>query len=381
MVVVHLTSSPFFGGPERQMLGLARSLPAPFKTVFLLFSERGKHGAFLERIRGHGIEAVVLERNTPDFLGMVREISGVLRRLGAGVLCCHGYKADLVGLPAARRAKVPVVSVSRGWTSNTLKVRLYESVDRACLRKMDRVVCVSGGQAAKVRRAGVPSDRVVVIHNAIHADQFEAPDAGYRDQLHALFPNPVRRVVGAAGRLSPEKGFDILIDAAAVVTRSAPDVGFVLFGDGPLRGTLEQKIADTGLNGRFVLAGFRTDVAKFLPHLDLSALSSYTEGLPNVVLESYAAGTPVVATDVGGLPEVVEHGVDGYLVPPGNPAALADRILEVLNMGPEGRAMGHRGRERIRSRFTYEGQAVRYQQLFEELTSRAGRQPVGGVTR
>jgi hypothetical protein len=81
------------------------------------------------------------------------------------------------------------------------------------------------------------------------------------------------------------------------------------------------------LNGRFVLAGFRTDVAKFLPHLDLSALSSYTEGLPNVVLESYAAGTPVVATEVGGLPEVVEHGVDGYLVPPGNPAALADRIL------------------------------------------------------
>jgi glycosyltransferase involved in cell wall biosynthesis len=370
LLVAHLTSSGFFGGPERQMLGLARSLPAATHSAFLLFAEGTRHEPFLEQLRGCGLEAVVLERNTPRLGAMIAEVAGWLRRRRAAALCCHGYKAGLVGLAAARLSGAAAVAVSHGFTAATLKVRAYEALDRACLRRMDRVVCVSAAQAARVRAAGVAAERVVVIRNAIDPEPFAHPEAADRARLAALLARPYRRVVGAAGRLSPEKGFGVLVAAAARVARAEPDVAFVLFGDGPLRGALARQIAAAGLEGRFVLAGFHADVVRFMPHWDLAVLPSFTEGLPNVVLEAYAAGTPVVASAVGGVPEIVTDGRDGYLVPPGDPAALARRILAVLQAPPEaGRAMGRRGRARICSQFTFAAQARQYQELFAELAA------------
>ncbi len=374
MVVAHLTASPFLGGPERQMLGLAAALPGGTRTVFLAFTEGGRSRPFVGEARRLGFEAVELRHNVDGYgrgyRASVGEVSGHLRGLGAAVVCCHGYKPDLVGRAAARGAGVPAVAVSRGWTAATLKVRLNEAVDRLCLRGMDRVVCVSEGQAVKVRRAGVPAGRVVVIRNAIRADRFAAPDPGGRARLLAMFDRPPARVVGAAGRLSPEKGFGVLVGAAARVVAEAPDVGFVVFGEGPLRDDLARRVAGAGLGGRFLLAGFRDDLDGVLPHLDLLALPSFTEGLPNVALEAFAAGVPVVATAVGGTPEVVEDGASGYLVPAGDPSAFARRVLDAL--GDEGRrlAMGARGRDRVRREFTFEAQGLLYQDLFAALTGR-----------
>src|SRR5262245_4929846 len=171
--VVHLTASTFVGGPERQMLGLARSLPRSHRSVFLLFAEGDRHRAFLSELHGSGITASVLKHDTPHLAAAARELAERLGGLRPDVLCCHGYKANLLGRWAARRAKVPVVAVSRGWTGSSLKVRLYEALDRLTLRWSDRVVCVSHGQAARVRRTGVPAGRTTVIHNAIDAGRFE----------------------------------------------------------------------------------------------------------------------------------------------------------------------------------------------------------------
>src|SRR5262249_3399556 len=156
------------------------------------------------------------------------------------------------------------------------------------------------------------------------------------------------------------------VQAAAAVCRQRPEVGFVQFGEGPLRQTLERDIAAAGLTGRFVLAGFRTDLDAFIPHLDLLVLPSFTEGLPNVVLEAMAAAVPVVAPAVGGTPEVVADGRTGYLVPAGDAAALADRIGRVLD-APDRRGMGLCGQERVRREFTFAAQAQEYQQLFAAL--------------
>ena len=367
MIVTHLVASPFLGGPERQILGLAATLPRSCRSVFLSFSEGGRCRPLLNEARRTGFEAVELERNARNPHAAVREVAGHLRRIGADVLCCHGYKPDILGWLAARRAGVPVVAVSRGWTAATLKVRLNETLDRFFLRGMDRVVCVSEGQAVKVRRAGVPRDRVVVIRNAIRAERFDHPDPADRDLLRDLLPTHPARIVGAAGRLSPEKGFGVLVSAAAAVARDTPDVGFVLFGDGPLRDDLARQITAEGLDGRFLLAGFRDDLDRILPHMNLVVLPSFTEGLPNVVLEAFAAGVPVVATAVGGTPEVVEDGVNGYLVPAGDPAALARRIRDALDIEERRLAMGERGRDRVRNEFTFEAQSAQYQRLFAGL--------------
>src|SRR5262249_16793891 len=151
----------------------------------------------------------------------------------------------------------------------------------------------------------------------------------------------------------------VLVEAATTVTRADRDVGFVLFGDGPLRDHLTRQIAQQGLADRFVLAGFRSDLGRFLPHCDLVALPSYTEGLPVIVLEAFAAGVPVVATAVGGTPEVIEEGQCGYLVPPGDAAALVRRLSDLLGSESQRQAMGARGQQRVREQFTFAAQARR----------------------
>ncbi len=374
MIVVHLTASTFHGGPERQMLGLARALPRSVRSVYLSFAEGGRCRPFLGAARQQGCEAVALANDTPRLRAAVAEVRGHLERLRADVLLCHGYKANVLGRLAARGCRVPAVAVSRGWTGECLKVRLYERLDRLHLRWMDRVVCVSEAQAAKVRRCRVRPERLRVIHNAVDPERFAGPDSRYRTKLARYFRQPRSAVVGAAGRLSPEKGFEVLVAAAERVLRRDPSVGFVLFGEGPCRERLVRQIKAAGLSGAFALSGFRADLDQFLPHLDLLVLPSYTEGLPNVVLEACAAGVPVVATAAGGTPEVVEDGVNGYLVPTGDAERLADRIGAVLTADDRGEALGFEGRQRVLERFTFAAQARQYLKLFEEL---CGARPSG----
>ena len=312
--------------------------------------------------------------------------SGLLRRLGRDVLCCHGYKANLLGLLAARRLGIPAVSISRGWTGESFRVRLYEALDRRALRWADKVVCVSDDQAAKVRRAGICDEKIAVIHNAIRPERFADPDPVGRDLLRRLFleaadslPPAPEIIVGAAGRLSPEKGFGMLVHAAATVLGSegqssryaVPRVGFVLFGDGPLRVSLERQVTAVGCKAD---SSWPVSVPIWIgccPNLDLIVLPSFTEGLPNVALEALAAGVPVVATAVGGTPEVIEDGQTGYLVPPGDAAALAGRILEAL-LDPAGRSrLVRQGRDCVATRFSFDAQAASYRDLFRQLAAEA----------
>jgi glycosyltransferase involved in cell wall biosynthesis len=374
MHIVHLTASRFFGGPERQMLGLAAALPRTFLTTFLSFSEGGRCRAFCDEARSAGIDAAELSSDTPRFRAAVREVAAFLRGNRANLLVTHGYKSNLLGRPAARRAGIPIVSVSRGWTRESLRVRCYEAVDRFHLRFMDRVVCVSEAQAKRVRAAGVRAERIRVIRNAARPSAFCRPLKGEPNPLYKLTGSEGPTVI-AAGRLSPEKGFQILVEAAARLRRTHADVRFVIFGDGPERSRLERRVRDLGLAHVVHLAGFCDELQNYLPWADVVALPSFTEGLPNVALEAGAAGVPVVATAVGGTPEVVVDGQTGYLVPAGDPKGLADRIGTLLGDVSRARAFGSAARRRMRDRFSFAAQARAYQSLFADLVSggRAGR--------
>src|SRR5262249_41625051 len=205
-------------------------------------------------------------------------------------------------------------------------------------------VRVSEGQAAKVRDAGVSPDRIRVIRNATRLRP-PVMDTNARDQLRRLAGGDGQIVV-AAGRLSPEKGFRVLIDAARSVVASAPDARFVLFGDGVERPALEAQIAEAGLGSIFRMPGFRSDLDALIPWPEVVALASFAEGLPNVALEAAAAGVPVVATAVGGTPEVVITGQTGFLVPPGDAKPLGERILDLLRNPDWARHFGKAARQR-----------------------------------
>ncbi len=374
MKVVQLCSSTFWGGPERQLLGLCQALRAQCEFQLISFRERGRCSAFLSRMHQEGFSAAALREDTPHLYAAYRELAAVLRAHTPDVLCCHGYKADMLGLLAARRCRVPVVSVSRGWTGESLKVRLYDALDRFVLRGMDAVVCVAHAQAEKVLAAGVARRRISVIQNAVDLGRFDGKPALARDHLCSFFPRPLKRFVCAAGRFSPEKGFPVLLEAARQFLASDPEAGLLVFGDGPQRGLLSALITQNGLQERVVLPGHRLDLDRLLPLMDLLVVPSFTEGLPNIALEAMAASLPIVATAVGGNPEVVEDGITGFLVPPGDSAALAQAVMRLLSSATIRQWMGQAGRERVRHEFSFTAQGQRYLELFERLCGE-GRSP------
>lgn len=381
MNLVHLLASPFLGGPEKQALGLARAQASTHRTIFLSFAERGLARPFLHQARSDGFDAIELTTNAPRVFSAIREVADHLRRLRANVLLTSGYKPDLIGWRAARRVGIPVVAIAHGWTATTWKVRAYEWLDAQAMAWMDAVVCVSEAMAQRVRHAGVNPYKVTVIRNALDTPAIVERDVstprlsgngasqhpGSDERAPVLTSDGA--IIGAIGRLSPEKGFDVLVRAAAIAVRVQPGLRFVVFGEGPMRPVLEDLIRREGLTGRFVLAGFRADLQTVLPSLTLAVSSSHTEGLPVAVMEAMAAGLCVVATAVGGTPEVVIDGVTGRLVRPNDPAVLAESLLAVLR-DPRRVEWGEAGRRRVREEFTFSAMARHYEQLFDRLLYR-----------
>ena len=349
------------------MLGLATALPGQYRSVFLSFSESGRCRPLLEEAQRRGFEAVELCHNFPNIMRSAREIAEHLKRASADLLCTSGYKSDIIGYFASRLAGIPIISISHGWTAATLKVRFNEWIDRLVLRWIDRIICVSSCQAQRVRRAGVLESRIDIVHNAIDTDQTPRLDPQYREELLAMFADAPEVIVGAAGRLSPEKGFAQFVKAASILRQSHRRAGFVIFGDGPLRSQIAAQIAGHGLTGQVVLAGFRPDLDRFLPNLDLLVLPSFTEGLPVILLEAFASGVPAVASAVGGTPEVLIDGECGHLVPPGDPQLLAERIGDLLDDPRRRETMGRLARARVIEHFSLPLQSLNYRAVFDRV--------------
>ncbi len=364
-VVVNLISSPFYGGPERQIVGTSRALIPVYRAIVGTFPDGGKSRALAAAAAEAGLPTFTLESDTPHFGAMVRDLIRVLRSERASLVCAHGYKGDLVGRAAAWVAGIPCVSVSHGWTAESRKMRFYDQLDRTVLRFMDAVIGVSDAQADKVRRCGVAPARVRTIRNAIDPSAYGRRDPRERARLEALFARPPRRIVGAIGRLSPEKGFDVLLAAIGSIKHAHPELAVVIFGDGPLRATLQHQIDVLGLKERVVLAGFASDLSSVTPAFDLFVLPSHTEGLPVVVLEAMASSVPVVATAVGGTPEAIGGSDCGTLVPPADPVRLAAAIVDVLADENRRRTMGEAGRARVEALFTFGTHANAYRETFD----------------
>ncbi|MGH9483362.1 MAG: glycosyltransferase, partial [Terriglobales bacterium] len=269
-----------------------------------------------------------------------------------------------LGLAAARRCRLPTAWFLRGFTGEDWKVRAFERLDRHFLPRADRAVCLSELQAGRVAALGIARDRLRVVPNTV-----EPPASGRaqarRELQSRLGVAPEALLVGAAGRLSPEKGAAEFLDAIAALT-PPPQTCFLIFGEGPLRAELEAQRARLGLD-RVQFAGFQADFPSLLPGLDLLVNPSRTEEMPNVVMEAMAAGVAVVATAVGGVPEIAGDPPALRLVPARDPAAMAAAIAELLGDAEARRRLAAAGRERIASAFSPARQRACLQALYAEF--------------
>jgi glycosyltransferase involved in cell wall biosynthesis len=279
-----------------------------------------------------------------DVLGLL-ELIRLIRRLRPDIVHAHSSKAGVLARVAAALCRVrAVVFTAHGWAfkaESGLKSRVYLKADRAVARVTSTIVCVSETE----RREGLAARtcderRTVVIRNGVDTALF-AP------RVHRETSRP--RIV-SVGRLKAPKDFPTLLEALALLENLRFEA--IIAGVGPERSALEAAIGRLGLIGAVDLVGERDDIPELLAEADCFVLSSTSEGLPISVLEAMAAGVPVVASDVGGVHELVTDGSTGYLVPPRDPAALAQALRQVLGSVDLRARLGKKGREEVEQRFT-----------------------------
>ena len=345
--VLHLIATNFVGGPEKQILHHAQELQELGWQIWIgSFRDQVQRAEILEQAEARALPTCEIKRGRFD-IRSAWELADFLKQNKIQLLCTHGYKATIVGSVAKRLAGIPQIAFCRGWTAETLRVRIYEALERRFLGLSDRIVCVSQAQAEKL---GNDSQQIHVVHNAVLSTEICAADrASLKQQLGFSATVPL---VGCVGRLSVEKGQRHLLNAAAELSKKVPAVQIVLLGEGRERGALEAQMDQLGLRGIVHLPGFQKNVAIWMQAFDVLANCSDTEGIPNAILEAMAIGTPVVATAVGGVPALIRDGETGLLTPPADAPALANALRRVLQDPALATQLGHNGRRWVKDKFS-----------------------------
>jgi glycosyltransferase involved in cell wall biosynthesis len=323
------------------------------------FGKDGYRHAFLEAARARGcVTNLVVQRGSYDFR-VVGRMRTLLHALRPDVAVGHDYKADLVLRRACAAELVPWVAVVHGYTAENKKIRLFEALDRRAIRYASAVVTVSEAGREQVLAAGVPAARVHLVPNGIDVDAVRAEAGRARAALRAEWGLADGDLaVLTLGRLSPEKGQRVLLEAfARLKPEEAARARLFVVGDGAERAALETLAQSTGADGRVTFLGWRTDPHRCLGAADLFVLPSLREGLPLALLEAMAVGLPIVATAVGGVPEALDHGEAGLLVPPSDPTALAEALRTLAAGETQRRRLGQAAEARVRAAYGAAAQA------------------------
>jgi glycosyltransferase involved in cell wall biosynthesis len=296
-------------------------------------------------------------------------LRGILRRERVDVLHAHMFGSNAWGTVVGRLARVPViVSHEHTWSFEGKPLRRF--VDREVIgRGSDVFVAVSREDERKmIEIEGVEADKILHVPNGIAAPP-PPTGADVRAELGIPAGAPI---VGTVSVLRPQKALDVFIRAAAQLLAELPDLRVLLAGDGPLKGELTELVESLGVGDRLLMLGYRGDVPDILATLDVAVNSSSFEGSPLAVMEFMESARPIVATRVGGVPDLIEDGVHGLLVDSGDVPALAAAIRRMLADPEAARRMGDAARDRRRSEFTVEVMVRRFEALYERLAAGEG---------
>ena len=366
------------GGTERHVASLADGLD--YSRFELEFGCLRRSGEFLEQIQGRGLtvnEYAVARLYGPHTVAQQVRFARYLRRRRIQIMHSYNFYPNVFAIPAARLARTPVVLASIRDTGAYLTPR-QRRVQRLACRLADHVLVNAEAVRQWLTTEGYDPSRISVIRNGLDLSRFgpAGDDAALRRELGLPDGAPL---VAMLSRLSRMKGVEDFLDAAATVAARFTDAHFLVIGDtidhdGPrYRRELEDRAARLGLGTRVVFTGFRLDVPRLLSAVSASVLPSLSEGLSNTILESMAAGAPVIATRVGGSPEALEDGVDGLLVPPRDPAALSRAIGWVLEHPEAACELGRRARARVAEEFSLERMIRETECLYARLLENPSR--------
>jgi glycosyltransferase involved in cell wall biosynthesis len=383
--VVRIIARLNIGGPAIHVVNLTAGLdPSRFTSTLVTGTENPGEGSLLDLALARGVSPVVIPQIVGELTLKRRELEAVgalyrlLRAERPHVVHTHTAKAGFVGRVAARLAGVPVIvhtyhgHVLHGYYS-PLQSRLLRAMERGLAVLSDVLVAVSPRikQDLVGYRIARP-EKIRVIPLGFDLKPFLGASRDGSTFRRAVGIPEAAPVIAIVGRIFPIKNHRLFLDAAARIARGNVDARFLVVGDGTLRAEMERHAATLGIRDRVVFTGWRRDLDRIYPDVDVLVVSSDNEGTPVSAIEAMASACPVVATRVGGLPDLVDHGVTGLLVPPRDPDALGGAVLELLRDRDRARRMGQAGRERARERFTLDRLVGDVEALYDELLPRPG---------
>jgi glycosyltransferase involved in cell wall biosynthesis len=372
--VLHCRSSAGQHGPERALLELAPALERlGVKVEIVALYRRQRLGPaqhpWVAEVERAGLPVTQIPDPSAFSPRVARRLAWAMRRTEADLLHTHDYKSNVLGGLVARQAdrSMPWVATVHLHTTTTRRLKVYRALDLFLLRLADRVVTVSRDQRRLLLSRGVERRRIALVPNVIDADAFAAraaPSAETRSRLGVPEGAPVLAVVG---RLTPQKGVDVLLDALPDVLSVSNDLVVWVVGSGAARTDLEARAADSGVADRVTFLGYHQDAASLLAAADVVVVPSRAEGLPVVLLEAMSLGRPVVASRVGGVPDLINGPDVGWLVPPDNAPPLAAALREVLASPERRSAVGEAGRRRVKVSFAPERAARRLATVYRTV--------------
>lgn len=357
--VLHTEASRGWGGQEVRILTEIDWLRARGWRVLLACQPAS--GIFAHAARAR-LPAIPLAMRAPwDFQALVRLVA-LIRRERVALVHTHSSVDSWLGGMAGRLAGVPVVR------SRHVSIPIRSRWNPTYSLLADRIIASGDAVRRILTDAGVSPSKVVALPAGVDLTRFSPGALCARVRAELALTGPV---IGSVAMFRGSKGHAVLLEAFDRLGREFPDARLLLVGDGTRRLSVERMAEASGLGRRVVFTGFREDIPDLLRTMDCFVLASTrTEGVPQSLLQAMAVGCPVVASAIGGIPEVVQHGVNGLLVPPGDPAALAAAIRTVLTEPTAAGERAERGRALVRSRFSHTHAMDRLERLYSDLIAR-----------
>jgi glycosyltransferase involved in cell wall biosynthesis len=367
MNILQIISSDGFYGAEAMLVELARNSTALGCNSYVAAfrDSRHPHIEVVDQARRSGVPAETIPCYGRWDRNVIRRIRLLIAKHRIDLLHLHGYKADFYGMLAAWPSGLALLSTCHSWPSRQLVMRAYAALDRRLLRNFDRIVPVSDSVARILLASGARPDRIKTIPNGVGVKFFDSapPTLTFEKRWQG------KRLIGFVGRLVECKGGAVLLDAAREVVARHPNTMFVFVGEGPQHRAWQAMAERWGIAEHVAMLGVRTDMPGIYASLDMLVLPSFAEATPMCVLEALAARKPVVATAVGGVPDLVIPGMNGMLVETGDAAELSAAILRLIEDPELARRMGVNGNSHVRQHFSAETMARAYVKQYHQAVA------------
>ncbi len=360
MRLLHLRSSEFFGGPERAILGQCKALSG-FDIFCASFVRDNLPNQFLDKCKKENIKALpILESYTGDF-SVTGKLKNLLLENEIDILVTHDYKANFFGHRACASGPTVHASHYRGRTRENFKVRLYNFIDDFMLKRIKHIIAVSEASKKLLVSLRIKQERITVIPNAFNISKLTGGEIENEGEENGLVS------IISAGRLSHEKGFDLLLEAFAMAGRMQRPVKLFIYGEGPEETKLKELSEKLYLTGKVEFCGFSNKLLDIYKQMSFLVLPSRSEGMPNVVLEAWSQKLGVVAASVGGVPEMIEQGKSGLLCEPENINDLASKIKYAVDNPQEMKKFGLAGFRLLFDKYNFETQAKQLSAYYKRI--------------